>query len=61
MIKFALYAVILPCVVWALDSVNLAFIFKKNKIYQARIVYIILVFSFSYLLVGFFYELLTLF
>ena len=41
---------------YALDSVNINFIFKKNKILQARILYIMIVFIISYLFVNFLYD-----
>ena len=42
MIKFILYLFILPLVVYAIGGLNLNGIFKKNKIYQAKIFYILL-------------------
>lgn len=51
--KTILYIVIVPIVLWALDSVNINGIFKKNKYYQARVFYLILDLIISYLLVNF--------
>ena len=56
MIKFILYLMVLPLVVFAMDSVNINVIFKKNKIYQPKIFYILLVFSISYLVTSFLYD-----
>lgn len=53
MIKFILYLIVVPLVIFVMDSVNINVIFKKNKIYQARIFYILLVFSISYLVTNF--------
>lgn len=58
MIKLVLYLIVLPLVIYAVDGVNINFIFKKNKIYQARIFYILIVFSMSYLISNFLYDLL---
>ena len=58
MIKFVLYLLTIPLVIYAMDSVNMNSIFKKNKEYQARIFYILLVFGVSYLVTNFLYDLL---
>ena len=58
MIKFILYIVVIPLVIYAMDSININKIFKKDKIYQARIFYILLVFGLSYLICNFLYEFL---
>ena len=55
-IKTILYLVTVPMVIWALDSINLNQIFKKNRYYQARVVYLIFIFGLSYLVVNFFYD-----
>jgi len=49
MYNLLLYIIVLIIVIWAMDGVNLNNIFKQNHVYQARVFYIILVFSLSYL------------
>lgn len=56
MVKWSLYIIVLPFIVWLLDSVQLNALFKKNRILQARLFYIVLVFILSYLLVNFIYD-----
>ena len=58
MIKFILYLLVIPLVIYAMDSININGIFKKNKEYQARIFYILLIFSMSYLICNFLYDFL---
>lgn len=58
MAKLILYLMVLPLTVWAIDSLNISGIFKKNKVLQARIFYIMLVLIISYLLAEFFYDFL---
>jgi len=58
MIKLWLYVFITPIVILAVDSININFIFKKNKVLQARVFYVILTFCLSYLLVNFVYDIL---
>ena len=55
-VKFALYILSAIIVVYSMDGVNINFIFKKNKIIQARIFYLVLVFCFTYLLTSFLYD-----
>lgn len=55
-IKTILYLVITPIVIWALDSINITNVFKKNRYYQARALYLILSLSLSYLTVNFLYD-----
>ena len=57
--KFILYLFILPLVIYAMDSVNFNSIFKKNKVFQARIFYILVMFSLSYLVCNFLYDFLN--
>lgn len=60
MIKFVLYLIVIPVVIYAMDGININFIFKKNKVYQARIFYILFIFSLSYLICNFLYDFLYL-
>ena len=55
MVKLLLYILVIPIVVFAMDSVNLNAIFKKGQsdYYQARIMYMLIVASVSYLVVNF--------
>jgi len=58
MIKLIMYLIVIPLVIYAVDSVNFNGLFKKNKIYQARVFYILLVFGLSYLVSNFLYDFL---
>ncbi len=51
--KFFLYVVVTILVIWAMDSVNINQIFKKNKVIQARIFYFLLGISLIYLVTNF--------
>ena len=55
MVKFILYLLVIPIVVWSMDSVNINGIFKRGQsdYYQARVMYMIIVSSLSYLVVNF--------
>lgn len=53
MIKFITYILVLAIVIWAVDGINLNVIFKKNHPYQARTIYIIIIFSLTYLSTNF--------
>ena len=58
MIRLILYLIVIPLCIYAFDSVNLNGIFKKNKMYQARIFYILMVFGLSSLITSFLYDFL---
>ena len=57
--KFFLYALVTIVVIWAMDSVNINGIFKKNKIIQARVFYFLLGLSLIYLITNFIMDLFT--
>ncbi len=57
--KFFLYIVVTILVVWAMDSLNINGIFKKNKIFQARLLYFFLGISLIYLVTNFLMDLFT--
>ena len=57
--KIALYFLTTLLVIISLDSVNINIIFKKNKIFQARLFYFFLAISLIYLVTNFIYELAT--
>ena len=53
MSKVVLYVIVVPFIIWSFDSININQIFKKNRPYQARIIYMALIFGLSYLVVNF--------
>lgn len=63
MVKFVLYLLVIPIVVWSMDSVNINGIFKRGQsdYYQARVMYMIIVASLSYLVVNFINDFLGVF
>lgn len=57
--KFFLYIVDTMLVIWAMDSININKIFKKNRIVQARVFYFLLGISLIYLVTSFLFDLFT--
>ena len=53
MYNLLLYSIVLVIVIWTMDGININHIFKKNRIYQARVFYIMLTFSITYLVTNF--------
>ena len=49
MYNFLIYIIVMCTVIWSMEGVNINHIFKTNRIYQARVFYILLVFSLTYL------------
>lgn len=59
MYNLLLYVIVLILVIWSIDSININHIFKKNRIYQARVFYIMIIFSLTYLVTNFLIEFLN--
>lgn len=57
--KFFVYIFSTILVIWSMESVNINQIFKKNKVYQARLFYFLLGISLIYLVTNFFMDLFT--
>lgn len=55
-LKALLYCIVVPLTLWALDSININHIFKKNKYYASRLFYLFVTISIAYLTVNFFYD-----
>lgn len=53
MIKIYLYILTIPLSIRVLESINLNGLFKKNRITQIKILYLMLSFSLSYLVTNF--------
>lgn len=56
MIKTVLYIVTLIFTIWAMEGLDLNKIFKQNRVYQARIMYLMLAMCISYLVTNFMYD-----
>ena len=56
MIKSILYIILLPFTIWAMEGLDLNKLFKQSRIYQARIMYLMISMSISYLVVNFLYD-----
>jgi uncharacterized integral membrane protein (TIGR02327 family) len=57
--KFFLYVVVTILVIWSMDSLNINGIFKKGKIFQARLFYFFIGISIIYLVTNFLMDLFT--
>lgn len=55
-LKLILYVAIVPLSIYALDSINIENMFKKNKYYQARLFVFFISMALSYLVVNFLYD-----
>ncbi len=56
MIKTVLYIITLIFTIWAMEGLDLNKIFKQNRVYQARAIYLILAMCISYLVTNFMYD-----
>lgn len=55
-VKAIIYCVVVPLMIWLLESVDINKIFKKNRNIQATLFYLVLCIGLSYLVVNFFYD-----
>lgn len=55
-IKAILYVVTVIIAIWALDSVKIDNLFKKNKYYASRVLYLMVSMALAYLVVNFLYD-----
>ena len=55
-VKTLLYFGVAFLVIWAMDSVNINQIFKKNRVIQARVFYLLLGIALIYLITNFIYD-----
>lgn len=55
-IKFYIYLLIIPFMIWTIMSLNLERYFKKGHVTQIKIFYITISLVLSYLLVNFLYD-----
>ena len=49
MFNILLYIIVFAIVIWSLDGLNLNHLFKQNRLLEARVFYILLAFSLTYL------------
>lgn len=59
MYNFLIYLIMLAIVIWSMEGLNINSIFKKNHVYQARVFYILIVLSVTYLSSSFIIDFLT--
>lgn len=58
-LKGLVYVLVTIITIWAVNSVNFDRFFKKNKIWEARVLYLLVCISISYLVVNFLYDFFT--
>lgn len=55
-VKVFIYVLVSISVIWAMESVNINKIFKKNRVHQATVFYLLLGLSLIYLVTNFIYD-----
>lgn len=55
-VKLILYLIVTVLVIIGLDAVNINSIFKKNRVFQARLFYLLLITSLVYLVTNFIFD-----
>lgn len=54
--KYFIYLFVTVVVIFAMDSINLNGVFKKNKVLQARILYFLIALALIYLITNFIWD-----
>ena len=54
--KYFIYLFVTVVVIFAIDSINLNGVFKKNKVLQARILYFLIALALIYLITNFIWD-----
>lgn len=55
-VKLIVYLIVTVLVIIGLDAVNINSIFKKNRVFQARLFYLLLITSLVYLITNFIFD-----
>lgn len=56
MLKQVIYVLTLIVTIWAMEGLDLNKLFKQSRIYQVRIIYLMIAISISYLVTNFIYD-----
>ncbi len=59
MVKSFLYVLFTFIAIYALDSINITNLFKKNRYYASRVLYMMISISLSYMVVNFLYDIVV--
>ncbi|MBQ9011384.1 MAG: DUF1146 domain-containing protein [Bacilli bacterium] len=59
LLKAILYIIFTFLAIWALDSININGLFKQNRYYASRVLYLMVSISLSYLVTNFLYDFFT--
>lgn len=54
--KVILYIIVAVLVIWALEAVNINSIFKKNRVMQARVIYLLIALAIIYPVTNFLWD-----
>lgn len=54
--KVFMYILVSILVIWAMDSININQIFKKNQVLKARVFYLLLAIALIYIITNFIYD-----
>ncbi|MBP3800394.1 MAG: DUF1146 domain-containing protein [Bacilli bacterium] len=54
--KVILYIIVSVLVIWALEAVNINSIFKKNRVVQARVIYLLMALAIIYPVTNFLWD-----
>jgi len=59
--KLIVYSIMFVITLWAMEGLNINSLFKQGKIFQARIIYLLIAISISYLVTNFIYDFINIY
>ena len=54
--KLVIYAIVFIITLYSMEGLNINSLFKKGRIFQARVIYMLIAMSISYLVTSFIYD-----
>lgn len=61
MLKIIIYSIVFIITIWSMEGLDLNKLFKQSRVLQARIIYMFLAISLSYLVTNFIYDFVSIY
>ena len=61
MLKIIIYSIVFIITIWAMEGLDLNKLFKQSRVLQARILYLFIAISISYLVTNFIYDFINIY
>ena len=61
MLKIVIYSIVFIITIWSMEGLDLNKLFKQSRVLQARILYLFIAISISYLVTNFIYDFINIY